>query len=108
MCLFMLSEVDKRICIYKSSNINLRRNNLSPFQKFHCFKIQKQDYNKVSNYEEDKSNLISFSTQTAGFVCDKELWRNVIIIKMVNSTGKNMPSTAIAHNVLYKLGLGNF
>ena len=107
MCLFLLRAKDKRMCSYKSlNNNNLKRNNLSPFPSFHCIKIQTSDYDTVLN-QEDKSNLINFQTQSVGFVCDTDLWKNVIVVKLANSIGKNMPSIVIAHNVLHKLGLGN-
>ena len=100
-----MKEDDERMCIYKflEFEFDLQRNDISPFPSFHCFTIPKQD---SENYEEDKSNLINFSSRSPGFVCDMQLWRNVVIVKLVNAHASNISSLAIAHNVLYKLGLG--
>ena len=105
MCFFL--NIDERVCTSILSTINLKQNGLSPFASFHCWKVPMKDYNDGPNKEEDKTNLLNFQTRSPGFVCDMQLWRNVVIVKL-NSNGSRMPSLALAHSVLYKLALGKF
>ena len=93
------------MCASTLSTIHLKQNDLSPFPSFHCWKVPMQDYKKAPK-KEDQSNLINFQTRNLGFVCDMQLWRNVIIVKLADSKENRMPSLAIAHSVLYKLALG--
>ena len=103
-----MKEDDERMCIYKVWSLeflfDLKSNDISPFPSFHCFTISRKD---SDNYEEDESNMINFSSRSPGFVCDMQLWRNVVIVKLIDTDVNSTSSLAIAHNVLYKLGLGN-
>ena len=102
-----MKEDDERMCIYKVWSLefefDLKSNDISPFPSFHCFTISRKD----SDNEEDESNMINFSSRSPGFVCDMQLWRNVVIVKLIDTDVNSTSSLAIAHNVLYKLGLGN-